>query len=102
VGHPPRSSQPEGGETLSNLMPSTQHLWDKVISVSGLGLILGIYGIVYGLTAETFMFRSRSWWPGQERVRFTPSWRDRLLVVFAGLVVTITSTCSILGFQLRH
>jgi hypothetical protein len=64
--------------------------------ISGLFLTAGIYSIVHGLTAEKFAFRSKAWKPGEEKSEFVPGWKDRLLIVFVGIVVGAVSLYSLL------
>jgi hypothetical protein len=69
---------------------------------SGVILLVAIYSVVYGLTAKTFSFRSRAWKPGEERVEFKPQTKDRLLIVFVGLVFLIVSVLSLSALWRRH
>jgi hypothetical protein len=54
-------------------------LWDKLLY--GFLLLAGIYGIVYGLTASTFISRSLGWMPGREREEFSPRWEFAINVL---------------------
>ena len=69
---------------------------------SGVILVAAIYSIVYGLTAKTFSFRSRAWRPGEERVEFKPQTKDRLVIVFLGLLIAIVSGLSLSALWRRH
>jgi H+/Cl- antiporter ClcA len=84
---------------MSNFVLPNPQLWKQW--PLWFGVAAGIYSIAYGLIARQFSFRSRAWWPGQERVKFTPKWYDRTLIVFVGLIVAIVSLCEILGLRLR-
>jgi hypothetical protein len=70
--------------------------------VSGFGLAAGIYSIVHGLLAKKFAFRSKAWKPGEEKVEFEPSWKDRLLIVFVGVCVAVVSLYSLVGLTRQH
>ena len=69
---------------------------------SGAMLLIAICSIVYGLAAKTFSFRSRAWKPGEERVAFKPQTKDRLLIVFVGLILVIVSVLSLSALWRRH
>ena len=70
--------------------------------ISGLFLAAGIYSVVHGLTAEKLAFRSKGWKPGEEKREFVPSWKDRLLIVFVGVVVAVSSLYSLLTLARRR
>jgi hypothetical protein len=69
--------------------------------VPALGVAVGVYSIVYGLTAKTFSFRSRSF-TFEEPSKFIPKWQHRALVVFSGVCMVIFSLLSLLGLHWHH
>ena len=75
---------------------------ERLLSSSGLWLIFAIYIIIYGVTSKSFSFRSKGWRPGEERVEFKPNWRQRLLVVFPGILLAIDSLLSLSGWHWRR
>jgi hypothetical protein len=93
---------------MTFLAPATTHVATQFHEIfrgrvfPALFLLLGIYSIVHGLMARKFSFRSRGGKIGEERVEFSPRWKDRLLVVFAGLCVAIVSLIEFLGLRGRH
>ena len=70
-------------------------------SAPALGVALGIYSIVYGLTAKTFRFRSRSF-TLEEPSEFAPKWQHRALLVFLGVCLVIFSLLPLMVLHWRH
>ncbi len=80
---------------LTNLAVQTTQLWDRL--VQGFLALAGIYGIVRGVAAEKFTFRSLGWMPGQEKEQIKPKWYHRLFIASVGLLIAISALCSLMG-----
>jgi hypothetical protein len=61
----------------------------RTVITSWLGLISGIWGIIYGLRAKQFTAYGR--FSSREAESFVPNWRHRIFVVSISAIVVLTS-----------